>query len=98
MFFGEKGDKNREDPTKKLEESTEMELCFAKRCGSTLVHYGLLAQRGPHSTRLTPAHLPPRGRLWVVPFIIRKYNISSLYRVDRAFPEGEGGPGKARVG
>ena len=56
-----------------------------------LVHYGLLAQRGPHSTRLTPAHLPPRGRLWVVPFIIRKYNITSLYCVARAFPEGEGG-------
>ena len=43
-------------------------------------------------------HLPPRGRLCAVPYIIRKYNISSLYRVDRAFPEGEGGPGKARVG
>ena len=38
-------------------------------------------------------HLPPRGRLCAVPYIIRKYNISSLYRVDRAFPEGEGGPG-----
>ena len=30
MFVGEKGDKNWEDPTKKLEESTEMEFCFAK--------------------------------------------------------------------
>ena len=59
--------------------------------GVALVHYGLLAQRSPHSTRLEPGHLPPRGRLLVVPFIIRKYNITSLYGVARAFPEGEGG-------
>ena len=40
-------------------------------------------------------HLPPRGRLWVVPCIIRRYNTTSLYDVARAFPEGEGGPAQA---
>ena len=56
MFFEEKSDKNWEDPTKNLEESTEMELCFAKRCGSTLVHYGLLAL-SPPVWYYTPKHI-----------------------------------------
>ena len=41
-----------------------------------------------------PAHAgppSPRGRLWMVPYIIERYNISSLYRINRAFPWGEGG-------
>ena len=56
-----------------------------------LVHNRFRSVGGPHPTRLTPGHLPPRGRLCVVLFIIRKYNITSLYGVARAFPEGEGG-------
>ena len=56
-----------------------------------MVHERFRSEGGPHPTRLEPGHLPPRGRLWVIPFIIRRYNTSSLYSVARAFPEGEGG-------
>ena len=45
--------------------------------------------------RLLRSHLPPRGRLCEVPCIIERYNVTNLYRVGRAFPEGEGGPANA---
>ena len=68
---------------------------FLFLCSTTdvvaLGHNRFRSVGGPHPTRLTPGHLPPRGRLWVIPFIIRRYNTSSLYGVARAFPEGEGG-------
>ena len=75
----------------------------------TLVHYGLLSQRSPHSSASQPplfkedfteSNCPPDsltpGEGFVrIPCIIERYNVTNLYRVGRAFPEGEGGPANA---
>ena len=61
--------------------------------GAVLPYYMTDSFRQVALIRLLRSHLPPRGRLWVVPCIIRRYNITGLHGVGRAFPEGEGGPG-----
>ena len=96
MFFGEKGDKNREDPTKKLEESTEMELCFAKRCGSTLVHYGLLAAGSPHSSALRPPS--PSGKALATPYKLEMLYLLMIYSTTQSLSLGGRWAGVSRVG
>ena len=96
MFFGEKGDKNREDPTKKLEESTEMELCFAKRCGSTLVHYGLLAASSPHSSASRAPS--PSGKALATPYKLEMLYLLMIYSTTQSLPLGGRWAGVSRVG
>lgn len=42
------------------------------RYGVAFVHDRFRSVGCPHPTRLSPAHLPSRGRLWVVPCIIKR--------------------------
>ena len=96
MFFGEKGDKNWEDPTKNLEESTEMELCFAKRCASTLVHYGLLAAGSPHSSASRPPS--PSGKALATPYKLEMLYLLMINGITQSLPLGGRWAGVSRVG
>ena len=63
-------------------------------CHSALVHNRILAQRSPHSSASRPPS--PQGKALVTPC---KFVITFLSSTTKkAFPEGEGGPGEARVG
>ena len=59
----------------------------------TLVHNGLLAVGSPHSSASRPPS--PQGKAWGDTIHHKKCSTANLYRVDRAFPEGEGGPAQA---
>ena len=96
MFFEEKSDKNWEDSTKNLEESTEMELCFAKRCGSTLVHYGLLAAGSPHSSASRPPS--PSGKALATPYKLEMLYLLMINGITQSLPLGGRWAGVSRVG
>ena len=97
MFFGEKGDKNWEDPTKNLEESTEMDqIGGSARCGSTLVHYGLLAAGSPHSSASRPPS--PSGKALATPYKLEMLYFLMIYSTTRSLPLGGRWAGVSRVG
>ena len=71
-------------------------------CGVTLVHDGVLAVGSPHSSASQPplfkedfteSNCPPDS-LTPGEGFHKWYHTAKLYRVNRAFPKGEGGPAK----